>query len=687
VVVHTANKHKIPRAKAGTPHQDNPMVPERYKKVMIEAVEPLINCGEFPIKRIVGDDIHITADIYKEGHDILAALVKYRKAGETEWQESPMQFMENDRWQGQFSVSQIGWHEYTLEAYAEKYLSWLDELNKKNRPGANIKSELLEGMAIVRLSANIASGDDRNSLSRIADQIEEAVTADDQETAILFAVSEKTKRLMAKYPDRSESAFYEPFMKVMVNRQEARLAAWYELFPRSQGTVNGVSGTFKDCERRLPDIHAMGFNVIYLPPIHPIGTTGRKGPNNSLVVGPNDPGCPYAIGNKEGGHTGLHPELGTFADFEHFVKSAADLGIEIALDFVMNCSPDHPYVSEHPEWFYHRPDGSIKFAENPPKKYEDVYPLNFASEDRQGLWQEMLNVLLFWIDKGVKIFRVDNPHTKPVAFWQWVITEVQNEHPDVIFLAEAFTRPKMMRMLAKAGFTQSYTYFTWRNSKDELTDYLTELTQSPMKEYFIGNLFANTPDILPTLLQIGGRPAFIMRAVLAATLSTVYGIYSGFELCENEAIEGKEEYFNSEKYEIKVRNWDAPGNIKSIISRINTIRKNQPALHGYANLKFLTVENPNMIGYYKMTPDRSDIIVVLVNLDPFHTQESFIHLPLDIFGIGFDALYQAHDLLNQEWFLWRGSRQFVSLPLNTKQAHIIKIRKWVNYENGFDYFM
>jgi starch synthase (maltosyl-transferring) len=361
--------------------------------------------------------------------------------------------------------------------------------------------------------------------------------------------------------------------------------------------------------------------------------------------------------------------------------------MEVALDYVMNCSPDHPYVQEHPDWFYHRPDGSIKYAENPPKKYQDVYPLNFGTEDREGLWQEMLDIFLFWIGKGVKTFRVDNPHTKPVAFWEWVIGEVLRDHPDVVFLSEAFTKPKMMKMLAKAGYTQSYTYFTWRNSKDELTEYLTELTTSEMKETFIGNFFANTPDILPTILQIGGRPAFIMRVVLAGTLSSVYGIYSGFELCENEPIPGREEYLDSEKYEIKVRDWDAPGNIKPIISRLNQIRRENPALHGYDNLRFIEVDNPNILGYTKMTPDRSNIVVCVVNLDPFHRQDSFIHLPLEEFGIQEDELYQVHDLLHDERYLWRGATNYVALDPNDKQAHIFRIRRWTHYEHGFDYFV
>ncbi len=662
------------------------MVPQDYPRVIIEAVKPQIDCGRFPIKRVTDEKVVVTADIYKEGHDVIAAVVKYRPQGAIEWQEAPMQFVDNDRWQGEFTVSDIGRYEYTIEGYAEHYLSWVAEITKKNLPGANLTSELLEGVAVLERSVALATGDDQARLASIVASMEAAIEAGEQARAIELGTSSIVKNLMAKYPDRSEGYEYQPYLEVVVTRPRARFAAWYEFFPRSQGTVPGQHGTLQDSIRRLPDIAAMGFDVVYLPPIHPIGRSFRKGKNNSLVAEPDDVGSPWAIGNENGGHMALEPQLGTWEDWDQFVAACRALDIEIALDYVMNCSPDHPYVTEHPEWFYHRPDGSIKYAENPPKKYQDVYPLNFGTEDRAGLWNEMLKIFLFWIDKGVTTFRVDNPHTKPVAFWEWVIAEVHKRHPEVIFLAEAFTRPKMMKMLAKAGFTQSYTYFTWRNSKDELTDYLTELTATEMKEYYTGNFFANTPDILPTILQIGGRPAFMMRAVLAGTLSSVYGIYSGFELCENEALPGKEEYLDSEKYEIKVRDWDAPGNIKPLITRINQIRRENPALQGYDNLRFIPVDNPSIIGYVKMTPDRSNIVVVVVNLDPFHAQDSFVHLPLEEFGIRPDELFQVHDLLHDERYLWRGSRNYVSLTPGVKPAHIFRIRRWTHYESGFDYF-
>ena len=663
------------------------MIPQDYPRVIIEAIQPQIDCGRFPIKRVVGETVTVTADIYKEGHDKLAAVVKYRRLGESLWQESPMAFWDNDRWRGEFMVDALGRWEYTVAAYAERYLSWVDEITKKNVPGATLTSELLEGLVILKTSAALAPDEDQARMNGLVDAIAGVMAAGEQDGAIDLATGSVMSSLMAQYPDRSEGAEFTPALEVVVTRPVARFAAWYEFFPRSQSTVPGRHGTLQDSIRRLSEIKAMGFDVIYLPPIHPIGHAFRKGKNNSLVAEPGDVGSPWAIGNEHGGHMALEPQLGTWDDWADFVAACRKLEIEIALDYVMNCSPNHPYVAEHPDWFYHRPDGSIKYAENPPKKYQDVYPLNFGTADREGLWQEMLKIFLFWVDKGVTTFRVDNPHTKPVAFWEWVIGEVHKQHPGVIFLAEAFTKPKMMRLLAKAGFTQSYTYFTWRNTKLELAEYVTELTAGPMKEYYTGNFFANTPDILPTILQIGGRPAFIMRAVLAGTLSSVYGIYSGYELCENEPIPGKEEYLDSEKYEIKLRDWDAHESIAPLITRINQIRSEHPALHGYNDVVFLEVDNPDIIAYLKMTEDKSDIILCVVNLDPFNKQTSLVHVPLAEFGIRDDEKFQVHDLLTDERYLWRGPTAYVELDPAVKTAHIFKIRQWQHYEAGFDYFV
>ncbi len=431
----------------------------------------------------------------------------------------------------------------------------------------------------------------------------------------------------------------------------------------------------------------MGFDVIYFPPIHPIGITNRKGRNNSVTALPGEPGVPYAIGGPAGGHKAIEPALGTFEDFAWLIDELKARGMELALDFAINCSPDHPYVTEHPEWFFKRPDGTIKYAENPPKKYEDVYPLNFHNENWRALWDELTDVILFWAEKGVRIFRVDNPHTKPVGFWEYLIGRTQEKYPDVIFLSEAFTRPKMMKALAKAGYTQSYTYFTWRGSKQELTEYFTELTATAMKDYFRGNLFTNTPDILPFFLQEGGRPAFLIRAVLAATLSSVYGIYSGFELCENAALPGREEYLDSEKYQFKGRDWNAAGNIKEFITRLNKIRRENRALQQYDNLRFYRSESEDILFYGKMSKSRDNIILVVVNLDPYQTRQGYIHVPVEEFGFMESDTYQAHDLLTDERYLWRGRRNFVILPPHSKPAHVFRIRRWVGREQDIDTYL
>ncbi|MGH7350125.1 MAG: alpha-amylase family glycosyl hydrolase, partial [Candidatus Rokuibacteriota bacterium] len=473
---------------------------------------------------------------------------------------------------------------------------------------------------------------------------------------------------------------------VVVDRPEAAFAAWYELFPRSQARGSGRHGTFDDCIDRLPEIRRMGFDVVYLPPIHPIGRTARKGPDNTRVAGPGDPGSPWAIGGPEGGHTAVHPDLGTLDDFRRLVKAAQGAGLEIALDFAIQCSPDHPWVREHPEWFYRRPDGTIKYAENPPKKYQDIYPINFASPAWGALWDALLGVVRFWIEQGVRTFRVDNPHTKPLDFWAWLIREVQDRDPDVVFLSEAFTRPKVMRALAKAGFTQSYTYFTWRNFKEELTEYLEELIGEEMAEYFRGNFFVNTPDILPEVLQRGGPPAFRMRAALAATLSSVWGIYSGFELCEATPLPGTEEYRASEKYEIRVRDWSAPGNITDYIARLNAIRRENPALHRMTGLRFYPADSPHVLFYGKLTPARDNVILVAVNLDPFATHEATLQIPIADIGIAPDETYELHELLGGDRRLVRGPAHRVSLDPRLAPAHIYRVGRWRRRERDFDYF-
>ena len=466
---------------------------------------------------------------------------------------------------------------------------------------------------------------------------------------------------------------FDKFSTVYFQRPQARFATWYEMWPRSQGKIEGKSATFKDMGARLPEIKKMGFDTLYLAPIYPIGHTNKKGPNNSLIAGPNDPGSPFSIGNEFGGHKAVNPELGTLSDFNKFVKKANQIEIEVVLDIALTCSPDHPYVKDHPEWFFYNDDGSIKYAENPPKKYQDIYPFNFYPENKEEMWNEMKSIFLFWIEQGVKTFRVDNPHTKPVEFWEWLIKEIQAEYPETIFLAEAFTEPTMMKFLAKIGFTQSYTYFTWRNTKEELTEYLTELTQSEMKYYFRGNLFTNTPDILMLILQKGGKPAFKLRIVLASTLSSIYGIYNGFELCENMAIPGTEEYMNSEKYQYKVWDWDRPGNIKDYITKLNRIRRENSALHYYRNLKFYDSSDENVIFYGKTSYDKKNSVFVAVNLDPFNTHKSILRLPINQFRISENEEYDIEELLTGKGFKWKGSENEVELNPNDEPAMIFKI--------------
>jgi len=490
-----------------------------------------------------------------------------------------------------------------------------------------------------------------------------------------IAQSPELEVLMATYPDRSAATQYDPSPRVVVDRPAALIGAWYEFFPRSAEGRGDRGSTFRNCLPLVDDAKKMGFDVIYFPPIHPIGHTNRKGRNNSVTCEPGDPGVPWAIGSEAGGHKAVEPSLGTLEDFDWLQKEVRKRGMEIALDFAINCSPDHPYVKEHPDWFYKRPDGTIKYAENPPKKYEDIYPLNFRCEAWRDLWAEMKSIVLFWAERGVRIFRVDNPHTKPVAFWEYLIKGVREKYPDTIFLSEAFTKPKMMKALAKAGFNQSYTYFTWRNSKQELIEYFTELTQTEMSEYFRPNLWTNTPDILPFVLQEGRRPAFMIRVALAATLSPLYGIYSGYELCENEALPGREEYLDSEKYQYKERDWNAPGNIKDWIARLNKIRKENRALQLYTNLRFHDAENDAILFYSKMTAARDNIILVVVNLDPHRKQNSLVYVPIENFGQMESDVYQVQDLLSSATYTWRGRRNYVELDPDIQPAHIFLVRR------------
>jgi starch synthase (maltosyl-transferring) len=646
-----------------------------FPSAVIENLRPLLDGGRYPVKRVVGEDLAVEADVFKDGHDVVAAALKWRTLGETRWQETPMHHLDNDRWRGLCTLYENAIYEYTVEAWTDTFRGWREEFAKKFEAGVpTLTTERLEGALLLEAAAERAY--DHNDANRLH-ELSQKIQISDAAEVNAIAHSGELEVLMATYPDRAGATQYSPPPRVIVDRTIARTAAWYEFFPRSAEGRADRGSTLRASLPRIDDAKAMGFDVIYFPPVHPIGLTNRKGRNNSTTALPQDPGVPYAIGSDAGGHKDVDPALGTIDDFDWLQNEVRRRGMEIALDFAINCSPDHPYVREHPEWFYKRPDGSIKYAENPPKKYEDIYPLNFRCEDWPALWAEMKSIILFWAEHGVRIFRVDNPHTKPLPFWEYLINGVRARYPDVIFLSEAFTRPKMMKALAKAGFHQSYTYFTWRNSKQELTEYFTELTQTDMREYFRGNLFTNTPDILPFALQDGGRPAFMIRVALAATLSSLYGIYSGFELCENQALPGREEYLDSEKYQFKERDWDAPGNIKDWIARLNKIRRENRALQFYDNLQFHHADNDAILFYAKMTTSRDDIILVVVNLDPHRKQSSYVDVPIDQFGPMEADIYQVHDLISGARYIWRGRRNYVELDPEIQPAHVFRVRRWV----------
>lgn len=676
-------------SRLGTVAEPPPAAVAAPSRVIVEGIVPEIDGGRFPVKRTVGEEVVVEADIFAEGHDVLKAVVLYRKLGDPDWAEAPMAALVNDRWRGRFTPMELGRYEYTVLGWVDRFASWHRELTKKSEAGEpNLTSELLEGAELIRAGAERAEGgEDGLWLARCA----EFIGGDaDQGLRVRAALDRELLERMARYPDRDGGYTYEKRLGVTVERERACYGAWYEMFPRSAAPVPGRHGTLRDVEARLPYVAGMGFDVLYLPPIHPIGRAFRKGPNNTLTPGPRDPGSPWAIGGPEGGHTAVHPELGTLADFDRLVAAARDLGIEIALDIAFQCSPDHPYVREHPEWFRHRPDGTIKYAENPPKKYQDIYPLEFEGPAWQSLWEELRDVFLFWIDHGVSIFRVDNPHTKPFRFWDWVIREVWDRHPDAIFLSEAFTRPKLMKRLAKGGYSQSYSYFTWRTTKQELTEYFTELTRTECAEYMRPNLFANTPDILHEYLQVGGCPAFKIRLVLAATLGTTYGIYGPpFEHCIGTPLRpGSEEYLDSEKYQVRYWDLNRPGNLSDYIARVNQIRRENPALHGFRNLEFFRVDNPHIIAYGKATPDRSNHVLVVVNLDPYHIQSGWIELPAADWSVGTapGELIQVHDLISDARYLWDGPRSFIQLDPGISPAHIFRVRRKVRTERDFDYY-
>jgi starch synthase (maltosyl-transferring) len=638
---------------------------------VVERLRPEIDGGRFPIKRSVGESVSVTVDLFADGHDLVAGVLRYRPSA-AEWREVPLADRGNDSWGASFTVTEIGEYEYTVEGWIDRFGTWLKALVARAEADQDVASELLEGALLIEAVAGATrtSGHDGDRLLELA-----GVLRSDRPQAdrVLVARDSRLRAMMASRPDRTTSTTYARTLRVTVDPVRGQFGAWYEMFPRSCTSDPARSGTFREAEARLPDIAAMGFDIVYLPPVHPIGRTHRKGRNNSLTCLPGDPGSPWAIGSAAGGHTAIEPGLGTLDDFDQFVETASHLGLAVALDIAFQASPDHPWVREHPEWFRHRPDGSIKHAENPPKKYQDIYPFDFESGARESLWIALRDVFLFWIEHGVTIFRVDNPHTKPFRFWEWCIADIKRSHPEAIFLSEAFTRPTVMRYLAKAGFTQSYTYFTWRNTAGELREYLTELTHTEVAEYLRPNLFANTPDILHEYLQRGGRPAFEVRFVLAATLAASYGIYSGFELCENVAVrEGSEEYLDSEKYQLKPRDWNQPGNLKELIARVNTIRREHPALQQNATLRFHGSSTDALLWFSKTSGP--DAVFVAANTTPHDTQHGWVEVPIDELGIALEAAYVVEDLLDGATYTWRGAWNYVRLDPAERMAHVLVVR-------------
>jgi starch synthase (maltosyl-transferring) len=610
-------------------------------RAVIENITPRIDGGRFAVKRIRGDTVSVSADVFADGHDLVACAVLFRRRGEPEWQRVPMSGAGNDRFTARFTVRELGRYEFTVEAWVDHFATWKRDIAKKRAAGQDTRVDEERGA-----------------------QLEQAGL------------------------DPELVARHEPPLTVDVERELARFSSWYELFPRSTSDKPGKHGTFADCAARLPYVASMGFDILYLPPIHPIGFTERKGPNNKVGASKTDVGSPWAIGAGSGGHKATIEELGSLDDFVRLRRQAADLGIEIAIDIAYQCSPDHPYVEEHPEWFSKRPDGTIQYAENPPKKYQDIYPFYFETTAWRALWEELKSVVDFWIDAGVRVFRVDNPHTKPFAFWEWLIGEVRAAHPEVIFLSEAFTRPKVMYRLAKLGFSQSYTYFTWRNTRREIEQYLTEITRPPVSDYFRPNLWPNTPDILPEYLQFGGRPAFMARLVLAATLGANYGIYGpAFELLEHEPRDaGSEEYLDSEKYQLRHWQLDRPDSLRDLIARVNRIRREHRALQSDSSLRFHPIDNDSMIAYSKSTED-GEIILVAVNLDPRYRQAGWIDLDLAGFGLTTEKSFQVHDLLTDARFLWHGARNYIELDPQTVPAHVFRLRRKVRTEHDFDYYL
>ena len=657
---------------------------EGRKRVSIEAVSPEIDCGRFPVKRVMGEKVQVEAHVFADGHDQVVACLLYRKAKEDSWNRIFMDPLENDRWTGSFRPDEMGTWFYTVCGWVDHFLTWQGDLKKRIDAGQDIGQELLIGMEMIKEARSRA---DENAVEIFEGWSRNIGGQEDGLRAARIALSPELATLMSRYVENDRISFYEKELVLWVDREKAGFSTWYEVFPRSWGEGK-EHGTFRDLEKQIPGISGMGFDVLYLSPIHPIGRTNRKGRNNSITAGPDSPGSPWAIGSVEGGHKSIHPQLGREEDFLSLVRCTKEWGMEIALDLAFQCSPDHPYVKEHPEWFRWRPDGVIQYAENPPKKYEDIVPFDFECQDWHALWEELGSIVFHWIDMGVRIFRVDNPHTKPFAFWEWLFNSVRKDHPDVIFLSEAFTRPRVMSRLAKVGFSQSYTYFTWRNTKSELQTYLEELTRGELREYFRPNFWPNTPDILPQFLQFGGRAAFVSRLVLAATLSSSYGIYGpAFDLCVSEALEDREEYADSEKYEIKRWDLKSPASLRELIARVNRIRNENPALWKTFNLKFYEVDNDQILFFEKRTEDLSNVVMVAVNLDPFHRQSGTVKVPLGDLGMSSEDSYMLHELIGDERHPWQGEFNGVELDPGILPAGIFIVNRTLRRESDFDYFM
>ncbi len=644
------------------------------RRVVIEGVRPVVDCGRWPLKRIQGESVAVEADVFADGHEEVRCVLLFRHERAGDWSQAPMEPLGNDLWRGSFSVRELGRYRYVLRGWVDWFQTWRHDLAKRVAAGTDVTVDLLIGAELVAEAAARASGVDAARLADYAAKLRE-----DKGPLERAKIADELNLidLMDRNPDWRFATTLDPPLEVVVDRERARFSAWYEMFPRSASDQTGKHGTFADVQARLPYVAELGFNVLYFPPIHPIGAAFRKGKNNAATAQPGDTGSPWAIGAVDGGHKSVLRELGTLADFRRLMSAAANYGIELALDIAYQCSPDHPYVKEHPQWFRHRPDGTIQYAENPPKKYQDIYPFDFESEDWPALWEELKSVVMFWVEQGVRIFRVDNPHTKAFNFWQWMIADVKREAPEVLFLSEAFTRPKIMYRLAKLGFTQSYTYFTWRTGKHELMEYLEEITRPDIRDFFKPNLWPNTPDILHEYLQSGQRAAFIARVVLAATLCANYGIYGpAYELCVSTPREPhSEEYLNSEKYQLVRWDLDRPESIRGVIAALNKARRENRALQSDANLEFHEVDNDQLICYSKQTDDHSNVVLAVVNLDPYHSQAGMVELPLERLELPVDRGYEMEDMLTGKRYTWQGRRSFVDLSPQGIPAHVFRVRR------------